>query len=90
MPGQDEKQSLSFAGFFEKEAYCLHIVIINLWCFKYFYLMFMLSMRIVSDSLPYCIIYTVQGKVFNKNTENEHTNNKTTVNKKMKEVNTTI
>ena len=52
--------------------------------------MFMLSMRIVSDLLPYCIIYTVQGKVFNKNTENEHTNNKTTVNKKMKEVNTTI
>ena len=33
--------------------------------------MFMFSMRIVSDSLSYCMIYTIKYKILNKNTDND-------------------
>jgi len=49
---------------------------IYLLCFKYFYAMFMFSMRSVSDSLSYYMIYTKIKRFKKTHKENENTNNK--------------
>jgi len=62
--GQVARYNTSFPFSFQNEnqikAKYLHTFIINLLCLKYFYSMFMFSMRIVAYSLSYCMINTIK------------------------------